>query len=120
MENTAIRGFLSNHSPKNRSSFLLDNKKIIGQFIFTLFFIAVAIWFIKHEGTELLQVKSTLTSARWIWVLAGVLFTLMYIVLQGQMYVFAFAATGNKVSFVDSTILFIKRNLIGVFYLPEE
>jgi phosphatidylglycerol lysyltransferase len=94
---------------------LRENKKIILQFIFTLFFIAIGIWFIQHERSELVQVKDVLHSARWEWVMMGIFLTIVYILLQGLMYVFAFAATRHRVSLPDSTLLFIKRNLISVF-----
>jgi len=100
---------------EHANPFLRENKKIILQFIFTLFFFAIGVWFIQHEKSELVQVKDILRSARWEWVAAGILITLCYILLQGLMYVFSFAATRHKVSLVDSTILFIKRNLISVF-----
>jgi phosphatidylglycerol lysyltransferase len=95
--------------------FLRENRKIILQSIFTVFFFALAIWFIKHEGHELTEIKRVLLSAKWQWVLLGVGLTLIYIILQGQMYVFAFATGRNKVSLFDSIILFIKRNFISVF-----
>jgi phosphatidylglycerol lysyltransferase len=100
---------------EHANPFLRENKKIIIQFVFTLFFIAIGIWFIQHERSELLQVKNVLKSAQGFWVFAGIILTLIYILLQGLMYVFAFAATRHKVSLFDSTILFIKRNLISVF-----
>ncbi len=100
---------------EHANPFLRENKKIIIQFVFTLFFFAIGIWFIQHEKSELVQVKDVLKSAKWEWVLAGIFITVCYILLQGLMYVFAFAATRHKVSLVDSTILFIKRNLISVF-----
>ena len=55
--------------------FLRENKKIIIQFIFTLFFFAIGIWFIQHERSELVQVKDVLHSAKWEWVLVGILLT---------------------------------------------
>lgn len=100
---------------KNKFSFIAENKKMIIQFIFTIFFIAVAIWFIKHEGAELGKVKNTLVTARGLWVLTGVLLTVAYLWLQGLMYSCAFRATESRVSVVDATILFIKRNFISVF-----
>jgi phosphatidylglycerol lysyltransferase len=95
--------------------FLRENRKIILQSIFTIFFFALAIWFIKHEGHELTDIKNVLFSAKWQWVLLGIGLTLLYIILQGQMYVFAFASGRNKVSLFNSIILFIKRNFISVF-----
>ena len=104
------------HLIKERANpFFRENKKIIAQFIFTLFFIAIGIWFIKHERAELVEVKNVLVTSRWQWVLAGIILTVIYIVLQGQMYVYSFASAQTKVSLMDSTLLFIKRNFISVF-----
>jgi phosphatidylglycerol lysyltransferase len=96
-------------------SFLTENKKIILQFIFTLFFFAIGIWFIQHERSELIEVKGVLGTANWAWVLTGIALTAVYILLQGLMYVFSFASIRHRVSLYDSTILFIKRNLISIF-----
>jgi phosphatidylglycerol lysyltransferase len=95
--------------------FLRENRKIIAQSAFTLLFIGLGIWFIKHERAELLDVKKALVAARWQWMMAGLAITLLYIILQGLMYVFSFAAVKIKVSLFDSTILFLKRNFISVF-----
>ena len=107
--------YLSTLLKEHANPFLRENKKIILQFIFTLFFVAIGIWFIQHERSELFQVKDVLRSASWEWVFVGISLTVVYILLQGLMYVFAFAATRHKVSLLDSTMLFIKRNLISVF-----
>jgi phosphatidylglycerol lysyltransferase len=104
------------HTLKIRiNPFLQENAKIIAQFIFTLFFFAIGIWFISHERTELAEVENALASASWQWVLIGIALTVIYILLQGLMYVFSFAAVHKRVSFADSTTLFIKRNLISIF-----
>jgi phosphatidylglycerol lysyltransferase len=95
--------------------FLGENKKLIARFIFTLFFIAIGIWFIKHERSELVDVRSALTAAKWQWVMIGIVITAMHILLQGQMYVYSFASIRKSVSLFDSTVLFIKRNFISVF-----
>jgi phosphatidylglycerol lysyltransferase len=104
------------HNLKERANpFLSENRKIIARFIFTLFFIGIGIWFIKQEHHELIIVKNVLFSASWQWVLAGICLTVIYIFLQGLMYVFSFASVREKVSLIDSTILFIKRNFISIF-----
>jgi phosphatidylglycerol lysyltransferase len=95
--------------------FFRENGKMIAQFILTLFFFAIGIWFIKHESAEFVEVKRALISARWQWVVIGVSLTVFYLFLQGQMYVFSFASVRKKVSLFDSTILFIKRNFISIF-----
>lgn len=100
---------------EHANPFLRENKKIIIQFVFTLFFIAIGIWFIQHERSELVQVKDVIKTANWTWIIVGIALTAVYILLQGLMYVFAFASTRHKVSLFDSTVLFIKRNLISIF-----
>jgi len=106
---------LSVRFKEQANPFLRENKKIILQFIFTLFFIAIGIWFIQHERSELFKVKDVLSTANSLWIIAGIFLTAVYIILQGLMYVFSFGATRHKVSRYDATILFIKRNLISVF-----
>lgn len=95
--------------------FLQENSKIIIQFSLTLLFVGLGIWFIKHEGAELVDVKNVLTAASWQWVLLGLGLTCLYIFLQSLMYVFAFSSIQNKVSIADSLKLFLKRNFISVF-----
>ncbi|MCK9423200.1 MAG: bifunctional lysylphosphatidylglycerol flippase/synthetase MprF [Bacteroidales bacterium] len=108
-------GPLSSYYKNRVNPFLRENGRIIAQSIFTLLFIGLGIWFITHERAELVEVKNVLTAARWQWVLAGTGLTIIYILLQGQMYVYSFATIRNKVSLMDSTVLFIKRNFISVF-----
>ncbi|WP_221393973.1 phosphatidylglycerol lysyltransferase domain-containing protein [Dyadobacter sp. NIV53] len=95
--------------------FIRENARIIGQYVFTVFFIGLGIWFIKHEETELHQVKNILLTSRWEWVVTGIVLSLVYMLIQGQMYVASFASVGSKVSLNDSLILFLKRNFISVF-----
>ena len=95
--------------------FLLENKKIIIKFIFTLFFISIGIWFLMDQRSELIQVQKVIETASVRWVITGLALTVIYILLQGLMYVLSFASIGKKVSLFDATILFIKRNLISIF-----
>lgn len=95
--------------------FLKENAKIIAQFIFTIFFIGLGIWFIKHEQTEIHEVKRVLFTADPFWLGAGILFTVVYIFLQGCMYVASFEAVGSKVTIYDALVLFLKRNLVSIF-----
>jgi phosphatidylglycerol lysyltransferase len=95
--------------------FFRENGKIIAQSILTLLFIGLGIWFIKHESAEFGEIKTALTSARWQLVIVGIVITVIYILLQGVMYVFSFASIGKKVSFYEAVVLFIKRNFVSVF-----
>lgn len=95
--------------------FLKENVKLISQFIFTVFFIGIGIWFIKHEKAELFQVRDVIFSSDWHWVITGIVLTLVYIILQALMYIASFRAVGSDISFGDAVILFLKRNFISVF-----
>ncbi len=107
--------YLSWYYRERINPFIRENSRIIAQFSFTLLFIGLGIWFIKHEGAELADVKTVLTAARWPLVLLGLCLTGFYILLQGFMYIFAFESVKIKVSVSDSVILFLKRNFISVF-----
>ncbi len=95
--------------------YLRDNAKIIGQFILTIFFVGVGIWFIEHERAELGRVKELLVTSLWEWVAGGIVLTLAYIAIQGLMYVASFAAISSRVSLYDAMILFLKRNFVSIF-----
>lgn len=82
---------------------------------FTLLFIAIAIWFVRQEKAELGDVRELLTGSRWYWVLAGIVLTCIYVVLQGIMYVFSFAAAHCRINIGMAIRLFLKRNFIRVF-----
>ena len=99
----------------NPVPFLREHYKIIGSYIFTLFFIGLAIWFIKHERAELQQVKELVITSRWEWIAIGLVLSIAYIFIHGLMYKSAFAAVGSKVSVNDASMLFLKRNFVSVF-----
>jgi phosphatidylglycerol lysyltransferase len=95
--------------------FLQENKKIIIQFILTVLFIGIGIWFVRHQHAELIEVKGTLVAARKLWIILGLFVTLLYITLQGLMYYGSFASLGYRISLFDAIILFLKRNFISIF-----
>jgi phosphatidylglycerol lysyltransferase len=115
MKSESSSGAVSYTLKAGISPFLSENGKLIAQFIFTLFFFGIGIWFLRHERAEIADVRDALVQSRWQWVLTGIGLTLIYIILQGQMYVYAFASAHKRVSLFDSTILFVKRNLVSVF-----
>ena len=95
--------------------FLRENMKLISQFIFTLFFIGIGIWFIKHERAELYRVSEVLVSSSLPWLGAGIVLTFIYIALQALMYITSFRSIGSDLRFADALVLFLKRNFISVF-----
>jgi lysylphosphatidylglycerol synthetase-like protein (DUF2156 family)/uncharacterized membrane protein YbhN (UPF0104 family) len=96
-------------------AYVRGNKKLIWQAVFAVFFIAVGIWFVRHEQTELHQVRRILVTSSWQWLVTGVVLTVVYMLLQALMYVASFAAVGNRISVGDALTLFLKRNFISVF-----
>lgn len=96
-------------------AFFSKNGKLLGQIILTLGFFLIGFWFIKEERGELYQIKNSLTEAKPEWILIGFLVTVLYIFLQGLMYVVSFSAIDAKITWKDANILFLKRNFISVF-----
>ncbi|WP_319501530.1 phosphatidylglycerol lysyltransferase domain-containing protein [uncultured Draconibacterium sp.] len=78
-------------------------------------FIALAIYFIRHEQTELSQVKTSLQNSSFVWVLTGIVVSSFFIVLQGLMYQYSFRCVGERITLRSAMLLFLKRNFISVF-----
>ncbi len=95
--------------------YLRENGRMIIQSVFTLLFIGIGIWFLKHEKAELGQIKNTIILSDSVWILTGILMFLFYIVLQALMYMQSFRSVSAAISFNDALILFLKRNFISVF-----
>ena len=95
--------------------FIRENVKIISSYLFTLFFIGLAIWFIKHEGAELREVRPLLIRVDWRWIGFGMALDIVYVFINGKMYQSAFAAVATSVSVGDGMLLFLKRNFVSVF-----
>lgn len=95
--------------------FIRENGKIISSYVFTLFFVGLAIWFIKQERGEIHHVKRLIVTAQWGWLSIGMLLSVVYVFIHGMMYRSSFAAVSSKISLIDGTILFLKRNFVSVF-----
>lgn len=95
--------------------FIQENKKIIAQFILTVLFIGLGIWFLRHQKAELVEVRDTLASAGRSWIFIGLIVTVLFIALQGLMYYASFASLGYKINLFEAVILYLKRNFISIF-----
>ena len=99
-------------------SFLLSirqQRKLILQIGMGLLFLALGIFFINQEKGELIAVKQSLVSADISWIIAGGVFILAFIWIQGLMYVESFAALRQKIHISTAMSLFLKRNLVSIF-----
>ena len=97
------------------SLFFSSNAGIIFRFALTGLFISFAVWFFNHQKTELHTVSEVIFDAKPGWIAAGLTLVVIYIILQGLMYVTSFAAVDARLSLWDAIILFLKRNFISVF-----
>jgi phosphatidylglycerol lysyltransferase len=113
---TAKAFALINNLFKEKSiPFIRENRKLITQFFLTALFFGLGIWFLKHERAELAEVKSTLLTSDWIWLVTGIGVTGLYLLLQSWMYISSFRSIQCRVSLHDTLELFLKRNLISIF-----
>lgn len=69
---------------RSKASFRIisGNSKIIAQFILTFLFLALAIWFIKHEKAELQDVGKVLTRVHPWWFVAGLVVAVLSKVIK--------------------------------------
>ena len=100
---------------KDKFPLLRENRKLVTRFLLTFLFIAIGVWFFKHEQSELKQVGHVLITSQWQYIALGIGLTIIYIIAQGSMYTFAFAAVGISIRIVPATVLFLKRNFISIF-----
>jgi len=89
--------------------------KFFWEFILAAFMIGVAIYFISHEHLEVFKIKEQLSQCVPKYVLLGLLLTVLYLLLQGEMYIHSFRALNQKISMRSGVRLYLRRNLISIF-----
>lgn len=92
-----------------------ENRSIILQGILALLFITLALYFVKHQRTELVEVKNTLLNASFTYVLVGIALACIFILIQGMMYYASFRSVGERITVSSAMVLFVKRNFISIF-----
>jgi len=90
-------------------------RKLHWKELLALFFILLAIFFLRQERGELVQLIPAIKEANAFWVWCGIIVTVAYILLQAGLYVFSFATVHGKINWISAIELFVKRNLISVF-----
>ncbi|HEX8279312.1 MAG TPA: lysylphosphatidylglycerol synthase domain-containing protein, partial [Segetibacter sp.] len=99
----------------NKNKILSFFKKLHWKELISILFILIAFYFFRQQRKELVSLGSSLQHTNPFWLLIGIAFTVVYILLQAGLYVYSFLAIGGKVSWKDATELFLKRNVIAVF-----
>jgi phosphatidylglycerol lysyltransferase len=83
--------------------------------LLAVFIVLLAFVFFRSERKEIASIGPQLAAADFNWLLVGLVITIMYILLQGVMYIFSFRSIGLKLNLWDAIELFLKRNLLSVF-----
>lgn len=99
----------------NKSKLIKLIRKIRWKEILAVLILLLAFAFFRSERHELASIGPLLKSSDVSWILAGVFLALIYILLQGLMYVASFRSTGLTVNIKDAAILFLKRNFLSIF-----
>jgi phosphatidylglycerol lysyltransferase len=94
---------------------LLIKRRLYLSEITGLLLLILAIYFIRSQGDELKNVGNYIHLGNPLWIIIGAAVTVIYIGLQALMYQASFRALQLKLGLWDSTILFLKRNLISIF-----
>ena len=100
---------------KSSFNFLTENKRIIVRALIGVICILMAVWFVRHEEAEVRKVYDLIQTAAPLYIILGLLVTVLYIFLQGLMYQFSFKALGKNIDLLTLTELFLRRNFISVF-----
>ena len=85
------------------------------QFLFLALGATLAIFFIRANAGEVQQIIPLLQNVRLDYLLAGIVLTLVYIWLQGLMYVFSFRAVRQRLPIKTGISLFLRRNVASTF-----
>ncbi len=102
------------HKATEYISKLIYNK-FFWQFFVAIFMLGMAVFFIRQEHLEVIKIKEQLASCDPVYILTGLLLTVVYVLAQAQMYVHSFRALNKKIPLGLALRLFLKRNLVSVF-----
>jgi len=83
-------------------------KKIYGKEILAVFLLLIAIYFFRSERRELTSIVPHLQQADTRWIIAGLLITVIYILMQSSMYINSFAAVGSRLTLGKAIELFFE------------
>ncbi len=90
-------------------------KQIRWKEILAVVILLLAFVFFRSERHELTSIGPQLSSSDPVWICAGIFLSLVYIFLQGLMYVTSFKSVGMNIKISDAVGLFLKRNFLSVF-----
>ncbi|WP_018629420.1 phosphatidylglycerol lysyltransferase domain-containing protein [Niabella aurantiaca] len=83
--------------------------------ILAVLVILLAFVFFRSERKELQSIFPQLRAADGRWIIAGLVVSALYVLLQALMYIYSFRAMGMRLKLTDAVELFLKRNFLSVF-----
>jgi phosphatidylglycerol lysyltransferase len=83
--------------------------------ILILCIIVLIIKFVQQGSIEIPQLINHLKNAHKNWLFMGILLTVFFVFLQGEMYYWSFRSIIEKVSRWSAIQLYLKRNFVSVF-----
>lgn len=90
-------------------------KQIRWKEILAVVILLLAFVFFRSERHELVSIGPQLSNSDPVWICTGIFLSLVYIFLQGLMYVTSFKSVGMNIKISDAVGLFLKRNFLSVF-----
>ncbi|QES90847.1 phosphatidylglycerol lysyltransferase domain-containing protein [Rhizosphaericola mali] len=100
---------------KSIGSNLQSHWKRYIQYALAIFFIFFAIHFFSSQGDELKNIQTQIAVFNRFWLWMSILITLLFVVLQGVMYQYAFKSIQKRIPLLLGINLFLKRNFVSVF-----
>ena len=94
---------------------ITQNRKLIIQMSLGFLFLALGVFFIHEQRGELIHVRESLASAHIGWVALALVLVVVFVWVQGWMYVVSYAALRQKIGLYTAMTLYLKRNLISIF-----
>lgn len=94
---------------------MMKNKMLIWKSFLGLLIIFGALYFFANQRQELASSLHLIQSSSLFWIAVGIVISLLYIAMQGLVYVYSFKSLRQKFSLGGATRLFLKRNFISVF-----
>ncbi|MEO8582614.1 MAG: phosphatidylglycerol lysyltransferase domain-containing protein [Flavitalea sp.] len=98
-----------------RKKFSSISPKAYWREILAVLMLLLAIVFFRNERKELQAIIPQISQANPLWLMAGIIMTIIYFFAQGGMYRKSFSAIGLSLSWGNAVALFLKRNLISIF-----
>lgn len=91
------------------------NGKALLQYSVAFLFLIAALFFFAGTAPEIRELPRVLAAANGWWIITGFVGTAAFVFVQAIMYWFSFRAVDTRIQLGTALILYLKRNVVGVF-----